>query len=174
MRPSAFGGTRVIVLLPEPVVVDRPRAESPPDALPTEVHRDPTGPQEHPQESTVGPHPPYEEGQLPSRSRGRAMAHVAAPAAGSPDGRDAHPSSDPQPLPQRVRQASLVNELRSSADTGDHADQETWTVPDQPRRSGAVVGAFQRQSRRVRAGDDASQSQPNGSPEPSSPTTEDR
>ena len=44
----------------------------------------------------------------------------------------------------------------------------------QPSRSGATIGAFQRQSRKRRTGDDASQPAASGSPEPSSPTTEDR
>lgn len=174
LRPSAFGGTRVIVLLPEPLVVDRPRAVPGSAALPEEVPQGPTGPQPHPREGTVGPRPPHEGGQLPTRSRGRAMADATAPAAEPTDRGDAPPSSGLQPLPQRVRQASLASELRASADTGEQTDQETWAVRDRPSRSGAVIGAFQRQSRRARTGDDASQPRPNGSSEPSSPTTEDR
>ncbi|MFI6604468.1 nitrate- and nitrite sensing domain-containing protein [Nonomuraea sp. NPDC050536] len=156
MRSSAFGGTRVIVLLPEPLIVDRPRVEVPsaPDA---------TGPQPHPQET------PGEDAQLPTRSRGRAMAYVTAPAV-SPDRDDAPPSSDPRPLPQRVRQASLVTELKVPANRG----EQTWPVRDQPSRSGATIGAFQRQSRRRRTGDDAFQLRPDGSPEPGTPSTEDR
>ncbi|TKA12215.1 sensor histidine kinase [Actinacidiphila oryziradicis] len=173
LRPSAFGGTRVIVLLPEPLVVDRPRPVPGPAALPEEVPRDPAGPQPHPLDGTDGPRPPHEDGQLPTRSRGRAMADVTAPA-GSPDRSDAAASSDSQPLPQRVRQASLVTELRAPADSGEQTDQETWAVRDLPSRSGATIGAFQRQSRRTRPVDDAFQPPANGSPEPSSRTTEDR
>jgi signal transduction histidine kinase len=174
LRPSAFGGTRVIVLLPEPLVVDRPRVVPGPAALPEEVPRDPAGPQPHPLDGTDGPRPPHEDGQLPTRSRGRAMADVTAPAAGSPDRGDAAASPDSQPLPQRVRQASLVTELRAPADSGEQTDQETWAVRDLPGRSGATIGAFQRQSRRTRPVDDAFQPPANGSPEPGSPTTEDR
>lgn len=174
LRPSAFGGTRVIVLLPEPLVVDRPRAVPGPAALPEEVPRNPTGPQPHPQEGTAGPRPPHEDAQLPTRSRGRAMAYVTAPTAGSPDRGDAPPSSGQEPLPQRVRQASLVTELKVPADRDEQTDQETWAVRDQPSRSSATIGAFQRQSRRRRTGDDTFQPRPDGSPEPGSPTTEDR
>ncbi|MER6948308.1 nitrate- and nitrite sensing domain-containing protein [Nonomuraea sp. NPDC000554] len=166
LRPSAFGGTRVIVLLPDPLVVDRPRAVPGPATLPEEVPQNPTGPQPRPQE------PAYEDGQLPTRSRGRAMAYVTAPAAGSSDRDDTPLSSDRRPLPQRVRQANLVTELRVPADRAEQTDQETWAARDQPSRSSATIGAFQRQSRRRRTGDDALQ--PNGSPELGSPTTEDR
>ncbi|GAA2376299.1 nitrate- and nitrite sensing domain-containing protein [Nonomuraea africana] len=173
LRPSAFGGTRVIVLLPEPLVVERPRAVPAPAALPEEVSQGPADPQPHPREGTAGPRPPYGEAQLPTRSRGRAMAYVTAPAAGSPDRDDAPPSSDPQPLPQRVRQANLVTELKVPADRDEQTNQDIWAVRDQPRRSSATIGAFQRQSRRRRTGDDAFHPRPNGSSEPSSPTTED-
>ncbi|MFI7702120.1 nitrate- and nitrite sensing domain-containing protein [Nonomuraea sp. NPDC049480] len=172
LRSSAFGGTRVIVLLPQPLVVDRPRAVPVPSALPEEVPQDATGSRPRPQESTAGPRPPHEDGQLPTRSRGRAMAYMTAPA-GSPDPDDAPPSSDRRPLPQRVRQASLAAELKVTADRDERTDQETWAARDQPSRSSATIGAFQRQSRKRRTGDDASQARPSGSPEPSSPTTED-
>ncbi|MGN9841231.1 sensor histidine kinase [Nonomuraea sp. H19] len=173
LRSSAFGGTRVIVLLPKPLVVDRPHTVPRPAALPEEVPHDAPGSQPHRQEDTAGPRPPHNDGQLPTRSRGRAMAYMTAPA-GSPDRDDAPPPSDRPPLPQRVRQASLADELKVPADRDDRTDPETWVVRDQPSRSSATIGAFQRQSRRRRTGDDASQPRPSGSPEPSSPTTEDR
>ncbi|MEV0194903.1 nitrate- and nitrite sensing domain-containing protein [Nonomuraea sp. NPDC050691] len=184
LRQSAFGGTRVIVLLPDSLVVDRPRAVPGPAARPAEAPQDPTGPHPHPypQEGTAGSQPPHEkpqetprdDTQLPTRSRGRAMAHVTASATGSPDRGDGPPLPDRRPLPQRVRQANLVTELKVPADRDDRTDQETWAVRDQPSRSGATIGAFQRQSRRRRTGDDTLQPRPNGSPEPPSPTTEDR
>ncbi|MBB6346378.1 hypothetical protein FHU36_002887 [Nonomuraea muscovyensis] len=173
LRPSAFGGTRVIVLLPEPLVVDRPRAVPEPAALPEDAPEAATGPQPHPQEGTADARPSHEDAQLPTRSRGRAMAYVTAPA-GSPDRDDTPPSPARRPLPQRVRQASLVTELKVPADRDDQTDQETWAVRDQPSRSSATIGAFQRQSRKRRTGDDALPTEPNGSPEPGSPTTEDR
>ncbi|MET7464161.1 nitrate- and nitrite sensing domain-containing protein [Nonomuraea sp. NPDC005501] len=176
LRPSAFGGTRVIVLLPESLVVDRPRAVPEPAATPREeAPREPAGPQPHPREAAPGPRPPREGAQLPTRSRGRAMAYVTAPGAGGPDRGEEPPPPDPRPLPQRVRQASLVTELKVPVDREEQADQGTWPAREQPGRSSAMIGAFQRQSRRRRTGDDdASQPRPDGSAEPSSPTTEDR
>ncbi|MEQ4720318.1 nitrate- and nitrite sensing domain-containing protein [Nonomuraea sp. B19D2] len=169
LRSSAFGGTRVIVLLPEPLVVERPRAVPEPAPPPEEVPPVATGPRPHPQEGTAAPRPPQQGEPLPTRSRGRAMAYVTAPA-----GDDAPPPADRQPLPQRVRQANLVTELKAPADRDDRTEQETWAVRDQPSRSSATIGAFQRQSRRRRTGDDAFHPRPDGSPEPGSPTTEDR
>ncbi|GAA3611042.1 nitrate- and nitrite sensing domain-containing protein [Nonomuraea rosea] len=194
LRSSAFGGTRVIVLLPEPLVVDRPRAAPAPSALreevpetaPEDVLEETTGTRPHPAEprraeDTAGsrrpegsaePGQPPEDGQLPTRSRGRAMAYVTAPA-GSPDRDDAPPPAERRPLPQRVRQASLADELKAPADRDEQTGQDAWAVRDQPSRSSATIGAFQRQSRRRRTGDDAAQPGPSGSAEPSAPTTED-
>ncbi|MFI6787925.1 nitrate- and nitrite sensing domain-containing protein [Nonomuraea sp. NPDC050383] len=176
LRPSAFGGTRVIVLLPESLVVDRPRAVPEPAATPREeAPREPAGPQPHPREAAPGPRSPREGAQLPTRSRGRAMAYVTAPGAGAPDRGEEPPPPGPRPLPQRVRQASLVTELKVPVDREEQADQGTWPAREQSGRSSAMIGAFQRQSRRRRTGDDdASQPRPDGSAEPSSPTTEDR
>ncbi|MEV0151848.1 MULTISPECIES: nitrate- and nitrite sensing domain-containing protein [unclassified Nonomuraea] len=183
LRPSAFGGTRVVVLLPEPLVVDRPRAVPEPAATPRhDVPQESADPrphpreeQPHPQEGTPGPRPSHGGAPLPTRSRGRAMAYVTAPGAASPDRDDAPPPSDRRPLPQRVRQASLVTELKVPVDREEQADQGTWPAREQPGRSSAMIGAFQRQSRRRRTGDDdAPQPRPNGSAEPSAPTTEDR
>ncbi|GAA4527471.1 MULTISPECIES: sensor histidine kinase [Nonomuraea] len=156
LRSSAFGGTRVIVLIPESLVVDRPRAVP----VPEEV----SSPREDAR-------PAHEDGDLPARSRGRAMAHVTASA--SPERDDAPASSGLRPLPQRVRQASLAAELKVPAARDERTGQE-FAVRDQPGRSSAAIGAFQRQSRKRRTGDDASRPGQGGSAESSSPTTEDR
>ncbi|GAA3144165.1 nitrate- and nitrite sensing domain-containing protein [Nonomuraea roseoviolacea] len=208
LRQSAFGGTRVIVLLPDSLVVDRPRVVPGPAARPEEVPQESTGPHAHPypQEGAADTWPPRErpdarpderpdmrpderpqdgphEGpdekrrdstQLPTRSRGRAMASVTAPGAGSPGRGDAPAPPGSRPLPQRVRQANLVTELKVPADREERTDPDLWAVRDQPTRSSATIGAFQRQSRRRRTGDDALQPGPDGSAEPPSPTTEDR
>ncbi len=126
LRRSAFGGTRVIVLLPEKLVVERPAPAAPSQ-----------------------PPLPQEEAPLPTRSRGRATASATAPESGLP------------PLPKRVRQANLATELQAPPDR----DEQTEAVRDRPGRSSATIGAFQRQSRKRRTGEDAST-------EPSSPTTE--
>ncbi|WP_219467256.1 sensor histidine kinase [Nonomuraea rhizosphaerae] len=157
LRSSAYGGTRVIVLLPEPLVVERPLDVSDSAEIPEEALSDATDPLPRPR-----------EGQLPTRSRGHALANVTASGADDPP-----PPPDRRPLPQRVRQASLADELKVTADQDEESEQEAWAVREQPSRSGAVIGAFQRQSRRRRAGDDALQPRPNGAPEPDAPTTED-
>ncbi|MGY3337891.1 hypothetical protein ACVW0K_003990 [Streptomyces filamentosus] len=73
----------------------------------------------------------------------------------------AHPGVPQQPLPRRVRQASLVDELRIAPD----APQTTTAPPPDwrtdpllrpaPRRAGATIGAFQRRSRAARTQPDA-------------------
>ncbi|MFF8719428.1 nitrate- and nitrite sensing domain-containing protein [Streptomyces sp. NPDC015238] len=94
-----------------------------------------------------------------------------------------------QPLPRRVRQASLVDELRVDPEAS-----RTQTAPPPPdwrtepllrpvpRRAGATIGAFQRRSREARAQTPApaptpapaqaqTQTPPPSPPHPSSPST---
>ncbi|MFJ6088119.1 nitrate- and nitrite sensing domain-containing protein [Streptomyces sp. NPDC092369] len=164
LRPSAFGGTRVIVLLPEQVVVEQPGTEPEPVALPAEGPPLPTGPRPHPHDTGLGRQAPYREGQLPFRARGHAMANVTASAVRTPDTTESSPpapaKADPlpakaDPLPQRVRQANLAPELQIPVEPESLDEPAPWTIPDRPGRSGATIGAFQRQSRLARSGDSA-------------------
>ncbi|MGW2085206.1 nitrate- and nitrite sensing domain-containing protein [Streptomyces sp. NPDC001880] len=71
------------------------------------------------------------------------------------------PGSEP-PLPRRVRQASLADELRIAPAARPAAPQspsrpENPLPRPEPRRAGAAIGAFQRRSRAARATDEASQ-----------------
>ncbi|GAA1748577.1 sensor histidine kinase [Nonomuraea bangladeshensis] len=169
LRPSAFGGARVIVLVPETLVVERPQESAAPPA--EEPRPAATGPRPRPQDEAARENAAAGNG-LPSRTRGRALANVAAsPVPPPPD-----PDSGRRPLPQRVRQANLAEELRTPAtpDPDETDEQRLWAWGDRPSRSGATIGAFQRQSRLRRGDDDTSPHRPNGSPEPGSPTTEDR
>ncbi|MGW3311060.1 nitrate- and nitrite sensing domain-containing protein [Streptomyces sp. NPDC001073] len=154
LRPSAFGGTRVIVLLPEQVVVEQPDVEPQPVKLPPEARLLPTGPKRHPDDASISRQAPYRDGQLPLRTRGHAMADITAPALRSPDAIKETPftPADAQPLPQRVRQASLASELQIPAEPDSPDDPTPWQIPHQPGRSGATIGAFQRQSRLSRSG----------------------
>ncbi|WP_208298626.1 sensor histidine kinase [Streptomyces liangshanensis] len=94
---------------------------------------------------------PPDDGQLPFRSRGRAMANVTASAFRPPDGDvPTPPPAEAKPLPQRVRQASLAPELRLPAEPKKPDEPDLWTAPDRSGRSGATIGAFQRQSRLAR------------------------
>lgn len=174
LRPSAFGGTRVIVLLPEPLVVDRPVDVPPPSVRREQTDQRPTGPRPHPQQAPAGDSPPVTEGRLPVRSRGHAMAHVTGAGSPSRERDGTHGSSGAPPLPQRVRQASLAAELRAPADESGHGAQEVRGADGAPGRSGAVVGAFQRESRKARKADSALVPHPDGLPEVGSATREDR
>ncbi|MCX5417244.1 nitrate- and nitrite sensing domain-containing protein [Streptomyces sp. NBC_00059] len=79
------------------------------------------------------------------------------------------------PLPRRVRQASLVDELRvdpasRTAPTKPPAWDENPLLRPVPRRAGAAIGAFQRRSRAARAAEE-----PSGpAPTAPSPTREER
>ncbi|MEV0161880.1 sensor histidine kinase [Nonomuraea fuscirosea] len=234
LRPSAFGGTRVIVLVPESLVVRRP-----PAAVPEEEGREAGGSRARSQAgtadarrsdgssdgrsvgSTVASSGGRSDGRLPTRGGARtpaagtatptrrgAHAGTAAEAdtgvielngAGAGEGAGAGtgagdpvggagspaPASAPAaapagrpPLPQRVRQASLAAELRPPAGAAQNGraarEQPSRDQPDRPVRSGATIGAFQRQSRKRRTGDDAAGDRPSESPDPSPPTTKDR
>lgn len=108
--------------------------------------------------------------------------HPAPPEPGTlprPDGADGFaepaPGAEP-PLPRRVRQASLADELRiapaaRSASQGPARDENT--PPRQaPRRAGAAIAAFQRRSRAARATDEPPRQPP--PPTPPYPTREER
>ncbi|MGY1455694.1 nitrate- and nitrite sensing domain-containing protein [Streptomyces sp. SS8] len=216
-RPSVFGGTRVIVHIPEELVADRPADDA---SRGTSARREASavsgsavGRRSEP--SDDGPPAP-----LPVRSRGRAMSAVVPAPADPPSagedpsagttrgtgtagesgsaGEDRHDGtgtagdadSDAEtaaehpgdaadkPLPKRVRRASLAPELRNPAVRKAPApDEDTLTLRPEPARSGAAIGAFQRQSRiaRQQAADPDAPSTTGGStPGQSRPKTEDR
>ncbi|MFC6595120.1 nitrate- and nitrite sensing domain-containing protein [Kitasatospora paranensis] len=107
-------------------------------------------------------------------------AAVVLPAPAEPA--QAGPGNEP-PLPRRVRQASLVDELRvTPADRSATPRPPRWDenplFRPAPRRAGAAIGAFQRRSRAARTGD--LPAGPGGSPAddtwntPPIPTREDR
>ncbi|MEU8616373.1 nitrate- and nitrite sensing domain-containing protein [Streptomyces sp. NPDC048623] len=78
-----------------------------------------------------------------------------------------------QPLPRRVRQASLVDELRIAPDVPptQAAPPPDWRTEPMlrpaPRRAGATIGAFQRRSREARANTPSSVPSADASPNPS-------
>ncbi|MDQ0810024.1 hypothetical protein QFZ63_001738 [Streptomyces sp. B3I7] len=189
LRPSAFGGTRAIVLVPQDLVAERPRSVADaPDGPPSDdVGASFPAPAPAPRQDAVlraaddVPHASAPE-ELPVRSRGRAMADVTAPvpapgpetapgAEAAPEAESAPPApqSEPTPLPRRTRQASLMAELRTPAPPDTPAPQ---APPGAPARSGATIAAFQRQSRRNRADGTWPPAPSTDQSEP--PTTEDR
>ncbi|MEU8362515.1 nitrate- and nitrite sensing domain-containing protein [Nonomuraea sp. NPDC048882] len=227
LRPSAFGGTRVIVLVPEALVVRRPPAA----AVPEEEGREAGGTRARSQAGAAdarrsdgrllptrgGARTPAAETATQTGTGARADADAdagadtgvisltgagagahtgagidaradagaegAAGSNGSPAPAPSAPAADPAgrpPLPQRVRQASLAAELRAPAGGAQNGravrEQPGRDQPaaDRSGRSSATIGAFQRQSRKRRTGDDAAEDRPSASPDPSSPTTKDR
>ena len=165
-RPSSFGGTRVVVLVPEELVLDE-------------------GPEPAPE--TSGSY------SLPAQRTAPAIGPASVAAVGArrdsetPDTVDAHsdeggpraapvlvavPDPDPAPepkprlapLPRRVRLASMAAELRESRASAD--DEPAEDVRDSPphavspaglSRSSATIGAFQRQSRIARTVEETEQ-----------------
>ncbi|MGW2106041.1 nitrate- and nitrite sensing domain-containing protein [Streptomyces sp. NPDC001948] len=96
--------------------------------------------------------------------------HPAPPDVAALHARDAGPGSDrpalpapgaEPPLPRRVRQASLADELRLDPAASRPAAPQPPDRPENPqprpapRRAGAAIGAFQRRSRAARATDEA-------------------
>ncbi len=194
LRPSAFGGTRAIVYIPSDLVVEAPSScldepkgtEDSAPGTPVDEALPVSGP-------TASPVVGITRG-LPSRARGRAMAKVVPTAARPVErgelsaaragSRKAAGPERPEDraalgkLPKRIRQASLSANLKTNPvpepapfPTGSDA---TTTRPE-PTRSGAAVGAFQRQSRLARKnpGEDT-QSMPGGAePESTTPSPKD-
>ncbi|WP_141757964.1 nitrate- and nitrite sensing domain-containing protein [Streptomyces sp. LUP47B] len=168
LRPSSFGGTRVVVLIPDELVVEAPGRTAPtPEAAaaawpppPEAAVADVSGVEHRtaPDEDTLvtgrvdlaaPAAPPSDVWTRPPRP------HPVPQMAGAPQGNgtlrvDAAP--DVQPLPKRVRLASLADELRDPAagQAAQPTDEQTAVRRPAPTRSGATIGAFQRQSRMVR------------------------
>ncbi|MER7185894.1 nitrate- and nitrite sensing domain-containing protein [Streptomyces hyaluromycini] len=186
LRPSSFGGTRVVVLVPAELISDgKPRSEPPDDAVPAQLavigassrsgqDGDPVGAWPEPQPQPHLPPQPHpgglEASTLPVTGPGtEPPARAAAPPT-------AGPTASPDPLPRRVRQASLAAELRDpscvyaeqpqveNSETEPETDPEPLPRRTTSRRSGATVGAFQRQSRIARLGPDSGQQPTQPSP----------
>ncbi|WP_432194245.1 nitrate- and nitrite sensing domain-containing protein [Streptomyces sp. bgisy027] len=151
LRPSSFGGTRVVVLVPGELVSEeqQPSSESSSRSAP-------------PQLSVVGTSWPEEEDRFPDfethGSDGQDLftrpliGRWSQPPASAPAR-----ESPVAPLPKRVRQASLATELRRPPPNHDDEGRTAPSEPQpllrqetEPRRSAATVGAFQRQSRMAR------------------------
>ncbi|MET9109150.1 histidine kinase, partial [Streptomyces zhihengii] len=124
--------------------------------------------------------------ELPPQTAGSPARGAGLPAAGAdvpPSGSELPPPGAEPPLPRRVRQASLVDELRVGPVTPRPATpkpprwQDDPLLRPVPRRAGATIGAFQRRSRAARATDEtptADRPEPTAPPEPPHPTREER
>lgn len=165
LRPSSFGGTRVVVLIPAELVLSEDRL--PPSAADEDEVE--AGSRLSAIIASTG------EAPVPSAGNGASPYRVGAQSSDGLDGNGwAGPSELPEPapaaaagrpsapagpavldpLPRRVRQASLAEELRGPRGAGGAPDQaDAAAAPDEPvppARPGATVGAFQRQSRLAR------------------------
>ncbi|WP_157857312.1 sensor histidine kinase [Streptomyces yerevanensis] len=171
LRPSSFGGTRVVALIPDHFVVEDPSAPSGPEGFegfegPEPVSTTvatPEWPTADPV-TTAGPGPAHGTAPVVNvfTPLSRAGAGSAVHHGDTSTGQRSHTGLPPvhhtpteQPLPKRVRMASLVDELRDPhANVRAHpAAAQAPERPAAPARSGATIGAFQRQSRKAR--DDA-------------------
>ncbi|MFC8519826.1 nitrate- and nitrite sensing domain-containing protein [Streptomyces sp. NPDC057257] len=167
LRPSSFGGTRVVVLIPEELVLEDSVAERTPEPVgamagsAASSDRVPPMPQTAPTAHVGAFDLPPAPGSGPRRASGGTPGGVrrmperprTAPAPRPADAPEPRlPSTEP--LPKRVRMASLVDELRDP-----DGDTRPTPAPERPAartggaaRSGATIGAFQRQSRMARQG----------------------
>ncbi|MFD3582666.1 nitrate- and nitrite sensing domain-containing protein [Streptomyces sp. NPDC058683] len=173
LRPSSFGGTRVVVLVPAELISDgKPRSEPPDDAVPAQLVT--VGAPRSAQDGDPGDSWPEAQPQPQLRPQPQPGDHeastrpVTGPRTEAPARATATPpTASSDPLPRRVRQASLAAELRDPScvyaenplveTSGTEPEPEPLPRRISPRRSGATVGAFQRQSRIARLGPDSDQ-----------------
>lgn len=160
LRSSPFGGTSAVLVLPADLLFQKPQPQQPQQQMqqmqqiqpqqqmPVPIDRTaaPAGSDGHSGAySTERPAPERSEGSASVRSlfepRSRALP-AYEPAVSTPDAAPLLDSGMP-PLPQRVPQASLVEELRNSPPPSDvfPDDQEPLPSPEQVSRT---MSAFQR------------------------------
>lgn len=153
LRPSSYGGTRAVVLIPTELVLAE--GQVPPSAageddleFPSRISALTLAPDAVAAAGNGDLHDPDEGPGRHDRSE-RLLAGVGGRSV------DAAPAPPLEPLPRRVRQASLVSELRELHETvgdspPDPDDAPADSPTQEPGRAGATVAAFQRQSRRAR------------------------
>jgi signal transduction histidine kinase len=186
LRPSPYGGTRVVVLIPLELVHTGWQQHAPGDA------QEPVG--RLARRLSAVDSAPAPDGGLGAWSpeaagyddaaeqNGRPLVGVGARIAPVPPVPDAGPAPAPglKPLPRRVRLANMAAELleprpADPADAGsaaaDPAAQDA--PPPLPHRSGATIGAFQRQSRLSRSAPDDDQHTSERTPGPDPDREED-
>jgi signal transduction histidine kinase len=165
LRPSAFGGTSAIVFIPEELVVrdisaeglgseslmsDAPMLEPLPKKIPSSL-----GP---PAIAPVAPTPRV----APPMATVAALPRAADTSADAPGGEGSQGS--PPPLPQRVPQTNLVQELRREPAAEPAPEEGEPHSPARPTAS--AVAAFQRGTRHAR------HARLNGTPRPIVPTAD--
>ncbi|MEV6172669.1 nitrate- and nitrite sensing domain-containing protein [Streptomyces sp. NPDC051954] len=149
LRPSSFGGTRVVVLVPGELIADGgPLPEEfPVPSFPDQLALHGAPRSEQPDDHSGPRARPIEQETLTRPLIGPWVEPPARPAPA--------PGPSTGPLPRRVRQASLASELRRPPPAyPDEPSTDPAGAQPLPRRtgarSGATVAAFQRQSRTAR------------------------
>ncbi|MGW3146086.1 sensor histidine kinase [Streptomyces sp. NPDC001177] len=131
LRPSPFGGTTAIVLVPHEIVVRETPAPAAPD----------TGDETADEKETEAAPP------LPQRARHAKPARTADARQEPPRSKEAGRSGSPVPLPRRVPQTSLVLELREeSAPAGEDGFPDDFTA----ERAASSLAGFQRGTLKAR------------------------
>jgi signal transduction histidine kinase len=196
-RASSFGGTRVVVLVPEDLVLDEgPASPAELDDLPALPRRltavglagvasgtsdDNVGAEAYATGSGHNGNGVYNGNGAIGVSRPAPAPVLVAVRSAEPEAEfEAEPEAEPEleavwvapppleiepaprldPLPRRVRLASLAAELREprpGADepADDQAERQPPPISAEPGRSSATIGAFQRQSRIARTAEEA-------------------
>ena len=161
-RPSSFGGTRVVVLVPEELVLDEGPEPTPESSGSYSLPTQRTAPGMGTASTAAGnARRGYRTADMPDTAE--AYSDDAVPAAPvlvavpDPDPEQVpEPTPRLAPLPRRVRLASLAAELREprrprEEPAEDPNDSPPSAVsPAVSSRSSATIGAFQRQSRIAR------------------------
>ncbi|MFD5537497.1 nitrate- and nitrite sensing domain-containing protein [Streptomyces sp. NPDC127079] len=170
LRPSSFGGTRVVVLVPQDLIADgNALAEAPNGSVPDQI-----APRDAPRPAWDEiPRSFIPELQQKPDGGGRHVSTLSliGPWTQASESDPVASASNPTPLPRRVRQASLAAELRNSppayaAVPGKEAPQpQPLPRRTAQRRSGATISAFQRQSRIARFGSGSDQQSTHLSPD---------
>jgi len=158
-RPSSFGGTRVVVLVPEELVLDEGPEPTPESSGSYSLPTQRTAPGIGAASATAAGdgRRGYGTADPAASDRSDAYSEDTAPAApvlvAVPD---PEPAPRLAPLPRRVRLASLAAELREPRPAQDEAAEDrndsppSAVSPAESARSSATIGAFQRQSRIAR------------------------
>ncbi|MEW2124851.1 nitrate- and nitrite sensing domain-containing protein [Streptomyces sp. NPDC007259] len=137
------------------------------DGFPVSLPPQPEPAVVHPGQPSAGPGLPLSPGAGWPRTGSPTAG--AGPDAGPGDLAPPPPPGGEAPLPRRVRQASLADELRiapAGPAAADRPSEPSENPPPRsaPHRAGAAIGAFQRRSRAARGTDE-----PPKQPDPSAP-----
>ncbi|MBV9023066.1 MAG: nitrate- and nitrite sensing domain-containing protein [Streptomycetaceae bacterium] len=165
LRPSAFGGTSAIVLIPEELIVRDVSAE---DLGSESLMPDASMPKPLPKKLSSTPVPAAITSAAPTPRVAPLIAPVAAlpravdTSAAVPGGEG--PQASPPPLPQRVPQTNLVQELRHEPAAEPVPEEEEPRSSARPTAS--AIAAFQRGTRHAR------HARPNETPRSTAPTAD--